>query len=402
MPEGPELHIAARFINNTAERYRFGGAVEKSEVSTKNPAVTWLAKEYLIRGETRGKELKIFLTDANNPKSSTHLLLRFGMSGCFKLAKASDLPKHAHLRFFTIGASPKMALCFVDYRRFGRWELEGDWGKDRGPDPIFEYEAFRANILENLDKPAFNRPICEAMLNQKYFNGIGNYLRAEILFRCRVKPFDEARKVLKEISERSVKLEGPDPLELCKIVPKEVLALEAGKSYDADESQKSQDTFSEWLQCYYVEGMNNLEDANGRTMWFQGSPGDMAPKVKKVKGRKGKKGTQIPQSGKEESEVKKEQKEPKIKKPPVKSENEANARGKKQNKKGKKETKACKEIKIESNNSKIVKNEPEEANEEESVTSRKRSTKSDQINLKRPRKTASRRASADADFKRFF
>lgn len=38
-------------------------------------------------------------------------------------------------------------------------------------------------MLKNLDDRAFDKPICEALLNQKYFNGIGNYLRAEILFR---------------------------------------------------------------------------------------------------------------------------------------------------------------------------------------------------------------------------
>ena len=38
-------------------------------------------------------------------------------------------------------------------------------------------------MLENLEKSVFNKPICEVLLNQKYFNGIGNYLRAEILYR---------------------------------------------------------------------------------------------------------------------------------------------------------------------------------------------------------------------------
>ena len=41
----------------------------------------------------------------------------------------------------------------------------------------------RENVLDNIEKAAFNKPICEAMLNQKFFNGIGNYLRAEILYR---------------------------------------------------------------------------------------------------------------------------------------------------------------------------------------------------------------------------
>lgn len=77
-----------------------------------------------------------------------------------------------------------MVLCFVDYRRFGRWEVGGTWGRDRGPDPMWEYQNFRENILTGLKSADFNKPICEALLNQKYFNGIGNYLRAEILYRC--------------------------------------------------------------------------------------------------------------------------------------------------------------------------------------------------------------------------
>ena len=41
----------------------------------------------------------------------------------------------------------------------------------------------RENVLKNLGDKAFDKPICEALLNQKFFNGIGNYLRAEILYR---------------------------------------------------------------------------------------------------------------------------------------------------------------------------------------------------------------------------
>ena len=45
-------------------------------------------------------------------------------------------------------------------------------------------ENFRKNIVDNLGGPAFkNKAVCEVLLNQKFFNGIGNYLRAEILFR---------------------------------------------------------------------------------------------------------------------------------------------------------------------------------------------------------------------------
>lgn len=60
---------------------------------------------------------------------------------------------------------------------------DNDWGLGRGPDPMEEYSSFRSNIDNNLDSRVFDKPICEVMLNQKYFNGVGNYLRAEILYR---------------------------------------------------------------------------------------------------------------------------------------------------------------------------------------------------------------------------
>ena len=71
----------------------------------------------------------------------------------------------------------------IFFFRFGRWELTDLWSKDRAPDPMFEYEEFRSNILANLGDRIFDKPLCEVMHNQKCFNGIGNYLRAEIIFR---------------------------------------------------------------------------------------------------------------------------------------------------------------------------------------------------------------------------
>jgi hypothetical protein len=58
------------------------------------------------------------------------------------------LDKHAHLQFYT--ADKRHVLSFVDYRRFGRWEEGADWGRDRGPDPVYEHDAFRLNVLNSL------------------------------------------------------------------------------------------------------------------------------------------------------------------------------------------------------------------------------------------------------------
>ncbi len=41
---------------------------------------------------------------------------------------------------------------------------------------------YRQHVLNSLDKGVFKKPICEVLLDQQYFNGVGNYLRAEVLY----------------------------------------------------------------------------------------------------------------------------------------------------------------------------------------------------------------------------
>ena len=96
------------------------------------------------------------------------------------------------------------------------------------------YTEFRKNVLDNLDKTEFDKAICEAMLNQKYFNGVGNYLRAEVLYRAGVAPFAKARDALQHLTEaeeggapakKKAKKEEEDLLYLCNVVMREVLDL---------------------------------------------------------------------------------------------------------------------------------------------------------------------------------
>uniref|UniRef100_A0A8C0ES38 Nei like DNA glycosylase 1 n=1 Tax=Bubo bubo TaxID=30461 RepID=A0A8C0ES38_BUBBB len=131
----------------------------------------------------------------------------------------------------------------------------------------------RENVLKNLDDKAFDKPICEALLNQKFFNGIGNYLRAEILYRLKIPPFEKARTVLENPAltlSKKLKLmrENPDLLELCHTVPMEVITAGEKKLFEPDHSDNYA-AFKNWLQCYLVPGMSTLRDRSGRTVWFQ-------------------------------------------------------------------------------------------------------------------------------------
>ncbi|XP_038640099.1 endonuclease 8-like 1 isoform X2 [Scyliorhinus canicula] len=324
MPEGPELHLASRFVNRVGSGTVFTGQVEKSAVS-KNGEVPFKCDAYLISAVSRGKEVKLTLTpikeedgkedmkpaateDEDSLPAPMDVTFRFGMSGSFKLTDEDEVPKHAHLKFFTKG-KPAQVLCFVDPRRFGSWEVNGTWQPDRGPCVLLEYEKFRSNVLSNLPEKAFDKPICEVLLNQKYFNGIGNYLRAEILFRLKVPPFEKARTVLEPLLHKEKtadltlskklkwKLENPDLLELCHLLPMEVINL-GGKGYDPEHLDDSS-AFEDWLRCYNVDGMQLLRDSNGRTIWFQGSPGPMAPRGSKVPKARTRRRKGVDENGKE-------------------------------------------------------------------------------------------------------
>lgn len=155
MPEGPELHLASVFVNTVCAGVVFTGAVEKSEVS-KGPEVPFASDAYRISATARGKEVRLTLTPVKTDtrregKSGlnhgpAHVVFRFGMSGYFRFTAASELPKHSHLRFYT-SEDPQRVLSFVDTRRFGSWEPNGNWQKDRGPCVMFEYESFRWRLF---------------------------------------------------------------------------------------------------------------------------------------------------------------------------------------------------------------------------------------------------------------
>nr|XP_019934867.1 PREDICTED: endonuclease 8-like 1 isoform X2 [Paralichthys olivaceus] len=310
MPEGPELHLASLYVNRMCDGLVFTGAVRKSEVS-KSPEVPFTCEAYRITAASRGKEVKLTLTPikGDNPKQRAKtgqadqpmdIVFRFGMSGYFRFTTEDEIPKHSHLRFYS-KEKPCRVLSFVDTRRFGSWQPHGTWQPDRGPCIMFEYKSFRENVVSHLSDRAFDRPICEVLLNQKFFNGIGNYLRAEILFRLNIPPFVSARTVLEGLesedsceSDECVKNEkssaktkvvkkeeeaaAADLLRLCHTVPLEVVN-QGGKGYDPEKADYSD--FKAWLQCYYVDGMKSIRDHNGRTMWFKGDPGPMAPKDSK-------------------------------------------------------------------------------------------------------------------------
>ena len=211
MPELAELRLTADFVNKVANGLRFK-TIKKNPIH-KGKDISVPYKLFTISAESRGKELMLTLKNTDSDKKK-HLLLTMGMSGHFDHTNTGEEDKHAHLNFIEKDGT---TLSFVDVRRFGKWQWVDDWSKNRGPDPTTEFDKFKEHIFENLDKAAFNQPIYVVLMNQSYFNGIGNYLRAEILYRLpHINPFEQARAVLEK---------EPYIFELCRDIPLQAYAL---------------------------------------------------------------------------------------------------------------------------------------------------------------------------------
>ena len=135
MPEGPELHLSSQFINSISKGRIFTGKVRKNPIH-KCADVVWDVAAYTISAASCGKELKLFLqslkteqdvkpriengivdsrnggtdSDSGSPAERLQILFKFGMSGKFEFTSASELPKHAHLSFYTKAA---FAILFI-------------------------------------------------------------------------------------------------------------------------------------------------------------------------------------------------------------------------------------------------------------------------------------------------
>lgn len=179
MPELAEIKIASDFFNAKALNKKLKKIVPKATSKVKTDLS--FVSPATIRAEARGKELIFTLIEDDG--TVRKLLLFFGMSGYFKTVKTDEEEKKSRLTFYYEDGT---IVGFFDGRNFSKWKWVETWSSNRGPCPVTEYKKFRANIMDNIDNKAFEKPVHVVLLNQKYFNGIGNYLRSTIIYNLRL------------------------------------------------------------------------------------------------------------------------------------------------------------------------------------------------------------------------
>jgi endonuclease VIII-like 1 len=254
MPELAEVRLMSEFFNDVSQNKKFK-SIRKSKESKVKTDLSLISKGptgFSASAQSRGKETLITIS------GETEMILKvtYGMSGYWaNVPDSTKIPMHSHLIFEAVDGS---LVCLVDVRRFAKWSWVEGWSKNRGPDPTTEFELFTQNITNNIHKKVFNKPICEILMDQKYFNGIGNYLRAEILHRADVSPWMPANVALYKFGKI---------LELCKTIPLESYVIGGGSIKDWKNPYGNQKiSMNRWLKCYGK--LESAVDQTGRRIWF--------------------------------------------------------------------------------------------------------------------------------------
>jgi len=182
MPESPEVRHQAKYLS---ARVQEGPLVEIEVLSgryVKKPIdnLDELRSRLPLKaigGGAHGKFMYVILEDG----SSIHSTL--GMTGGW-----SDAPtKHARIRM-RFGSRE---LFFNDTRNFGTFK----WCRDRKC-LVDKLESLGPDIMQEIDDSVFitslrrknHWNICKALMDQSVVAGIGNYLKAEILYACEIDP----------------------------------------------------------------------------------------------------------------------------------------------------------------------------------------------------------------------
>jgi DNA-formamidopyrimidine glycosylase len=193
MPEGPEVKIVAnqldaKFKDQTLVKINIlsGPYATKSEDRYKlfRLATKKFSKAQLTSVQTKGKTMYWELTPSSgkNVVTKEYIIIGFGLTGGFTFTKG----EHSRIEFiFVDNEGHTTSLYYDDMRNFGNFQLVNRETLNTkldslGPDifTITEDELNEQLTISSIQK----HEIVKALLNQKVIAGIGNYLRAEILY----------------------------------------------------------------------------------------------------------------------------------------------------------------------------------------------------------------------------
>lgn len=270
MPEGPEAHKLARKIWSFLDSYQ-----KKEKSSLKLTDIKYIWGRYINHGPPKTYDENVW---KNSPKlkkiyaigkkiifkfeDEKYIVSSLGLSG--RWLKENEIESGMRINFifeFKLSgkkkANSQVNLYFNDVRNFGNLEFfsqKCSFNKKMekvGPDIIKEGELMEFQEVEKIfsRKKNQNKPVCEVIVDQSNFSGIGNYLRSEILYVAKIDPWKKVRDL--------------EPKELKKLW-KKMVSITLKFYYDDGREFKIYGR----KETPKGEPVEVKKDKHGRTMWY--------------------------------------------------------------------------------------------------------------------------------------
>ena len=263
MPEQAEVRILSDFINSEIGLCDVI-KIEKSPLSKNRCDLTILeGKTWRMSASSRGKEMIIVF---KSEEESHSLKVGFAKIGCiesitYDRVDTEAFLKRAVLRFYT-----KERIYYIsDFTRYTLWRWTDQWDANRSPDIIFEHNDWRASLYRKRKIKYFKRPIFEILTDQRFFNGVGNFSRSEILCRTRFSPYTLFSEVLE------LDILRDDFFNVCRETLDDI-ALHGGLQFEHWKNPfgKTNKMLNKWVRCYNkLPKTYFLKDSRGRKFWFE-------------------------------------------------------------------------------------------------------------------------------------
>ena len=205
MPESPEvLHLSQKINENIKNKSLVSVKILKGRYITHGPPNNY--KEFIkqlplkcLNIHKKGKV--IFFYFENN----WCLISKLGMSGWWFFENESPdwLPKYENVIF----EFKNIKLIFTDFRNFGTLTFTNDQQHIEkeitklAPDITDKRTTFKILLdrINNLSLSQQNQLLEDIIINQKIIvSGIGNYLKAEILYDAKINPLRKVQSLSKE------------------------------------------------------------------------------------------------------------------------------------------------------------------------------------------------------------
>lgn len=253
MPEQDSIMLQSLIASGFCKNHYFKGFIANRPHDKPIPTIPF--KLFSLAFDSRGKQIIVQAKDTNSSNTIT-FLVGLSIRGFITLIEKEDAIKSRVVDAYFERDDGKVITFNHNESKFLQYITDISVGLERGPDPIRDFDLFCTNVQNSFSKMSTSIAIGAVLLDQKIFNGIGNFLRAEILYHAQIPPFMDVLK-LRENKAMMTRL-----LANCRKIPAEVVEkfIKNGTSHSYYNEELSNWMSKKFLQAHskYFEIMLRL------------------------------------------------------------------------------------------------------------------------------------------------